>query len=319
MSLLSRTILKSDLARRAARAALRPRRATILMYHGVTRDPLPVYNWCHLPADEFRRQAEYVARNYRVLPLPEVADRLRDDRPLPDGAACITFDDAFRGVARHAAPVLESLHMPYTVFVVGSLADRGAPPWAEALFAVLLASPARAIEWRARRRAVGTPGERASFYEQAIAVLTRLPRDERAAELEALKAALGNPDADTELFSTMTRDELRALTSSGLCRLGAHSHTHEILTSCSETQMRDELGASRQAVRDEPGFADLFAYPNGDYNAAVARAVREAGFAGAVTAEHRLCRAGDDPFEIPRVGIGAGLPMSVFECRVLGF
>lgn len=320
MSLLSRTILKIEPARRIARTALQKRRAAILMYHGVTDAPLPVFNWCHLPADEFRRQAEWIAQTYRVLPLTEIVGLLRDGRALPDRAACITFDDAFRNLARNAAPVLESLQLPYTVFVVGRLADSGAPPWAEQLFAALLDSPHAAIEWLSRNWALGAPRDRQLFYEEAMAALTRMPADRRGVELENATRALGAPSAGlAAAFATMTRDELRRLTSSGLCSLGSHSNTHEILTTCSEATIRDELNASRKAIQDEPGFCDLFAYPNGDCSPAVARAVREAGFQGAVTVEHRLCRAGDDVFRIPRVGIGAGLPMELFECKVLGF
>jgi peptidoglycan/xylan/chitin deacetylase (PgdA/CDA1 family) len=41
-----------------------------------------------------------------------------DGRPLPDRSLVMTFDDAYAGVARHAAPVLRRLGIPAIIFVV---------------------------------------------------------------------------------------------------------------------------------------------------------------------------------------------------------
>jgi glycosyltransferase involved in cell wall biosynthesis/peptidoglycan/xylan/chitin deacetylase (PgdA/CDA1 family) len=69
---------------------------------------------------EFRRQMEHLAECGRpVLPLQEAVLRLKGEGPpLPPGALCLTFDDGYRDNLESAAPVLERLGFPATVFLV---------------------------------------------------------------------------------------------------------------------------------------------------------------------------------------------------------
>jgi hypothetical protein len=61
--------------------------------------------------DLFRRQMEALAASrVKVVPLEAIFEH--------PGAVAITFDDGFVNVAEHAAPVLERLALPATVFVV---------------------------------------------------------------------------------------------------------------------------------------------------------------------------------------------------------
>src|SRR5437016_1514259 len=97
--------------RRLARR-VRSRRLAILMYHGVTAEPLPVFNWCQLHAAEFEKQVGLLSCEYQVLPLTEVVDRLGRRAPLPDRTACLTFDDGFRNVFTTAYPILKRYQVP---------------------------------------------------------------------------------------------------------------------------------------------------------------------------------------------------------------
>jgi peptidoglycan/xylan/chitin deacetylase (PgdA/CDA1 family) len=61
--------------------------------------------------DMFRRQMEALAASsVEVVPLTKILDR--------PGAVAITFDDGFGNLADHAVPVLKSLSLPATIFVV---------------------------------------------------------------------------------------------------------------------------------------------------------------------------------------------------------
>src|SRR4051812_5024343 len=73
---------------------LKPSRgAAILRYHAICgaeghryADPAI----CITP-EAFERQVAYLTRHYTVMPLVEVVDRLRTQRPLPKNAVAITF------------------------------------------------------------------------------------------------------------------------------------------------------------------------------------------------------------------------------------
>src|SRR5262249_22556126 len=108
---------------------LRARSAAIVMYHGVTAEPLPAFHWCQLPAPGSAEQIEFLAREYRILPVREVVRRLAYGQPLPDRAVALTFDDGFRNVLTTAFPVLERYQAPATVFLVTGLVGTNQPAW----------------------------------------------------------------------------------------------------------------------------------------------------------------------------------------------
>jgi len=83
------------------------RRSAILTYHSLDDSGSVI----SISPDRFRRQMEFLASSsISVVPLEEVLER--------PGSVAITFDDGFCNFLDHAAPVLDSLHLPATVFLV---------------------------------------------------------------------------------------------------------------------------------------------------------------------------------------------------------
>jgi peptidoglycan/xylan/chitin deacetylase (PgdA/CDA1 family) len=88
---------------------------TVLCYHTLDEhwdSPLAVR-----PA-EFEAQMTWLARNRRVVDLPETHQRFDHRYRLPRRAVALTFDDGFRGLYDHALPVLRRLRLPATVYIV---------------------------------------------------------------------------------------------------------------------------------------------------------------------------------------------------------
>jgi peptidoglycan/xylan/chitin deacetylase (PgdA/CDA1 family) len=88
--------------------------ALILTYHAVEDGPVPL---C-FPPKAFRAHLDAIAEaEAEVLTVSEMAAALHDG-DLPDKAVAITFDDGFRSVVEHAAPMLHARSLPATVFAV---------------------------------------------------------------------------------------------------------------------------------------------------------------------------------------------------------
>lgn len=87
--------------------------ASILMYHSVGG------NGAHFTVapDAFERQMRYLARTRAVVPLPELADRLRKGESVA-GCVALTFDDGYRDNLENALPILEKYNLPATIFVI---------------------------------------------------------------------------------------------------------------------------------------------------------------------------------------------------------
>ncbi|CCQ12734.1 Carbohydrate Esterase Family 4 [Pseudoalteromonas luteoviolacea B = ATCC 29581] len=95
--------------------------AVILQYHHVS-ETLPAVT--SVSSKTFRQHLDYLQSNdYHVIHLHEVLSALQAEKPLPEKTIAITFDDGYSNNFDAAAPLLESYHFPYTIFVNPKLID----------------------------------------------------------------------------------------------------------------------------------------------------------------------------------------------------
>lgn len=98
------------------------KRIPVLMYHRIGQ---PKNDWearyC-IPPELFAAHMYRLAdKGMRACSLAEFIGWLEDGKELPDGSFLLTFDDGFLSVLEHAAPVLQSLSWPATMFLVSQL------------------------------------------------------------------------------------------------------------------------------------------------------------------------------------------------------
>ena len=75
-----------------------------------------------IPPDQFARHMRQLAkRGMHACSLTDFFAWLAGKTTLPEGSFLLTFDDGFMGVYEHAAPVLQELNWPATVFLVSRL------------------------------------------------------------------------------------------------------------------------------------------------------------------------------------------------------
>ena len=301
----------------------RSRSLAIVMYHGVTSIPLPIAHWCQMAAVEFEEQMRFLAHEYVVLPLPEVLRRLRNRKPLPERVACITFDDGFRNVCTTAYPILQRHHLPATVFVVTSLIGTGSPAWPELIYLAVARTSQSSIDFDGRAWPLQTAEHRAIAFACFTARLKTVENSRREQQLTELLAGLGAPshiEPDSPL-ATMDWTEIQALSDGGLVTFGSHTHTHPILSRCTEETQRDELRVSRELLLDRLGTADLFAYPNGtraDFAGATKRLLHQLGYICGVSSIPGLNTRTADVYELRRVNVGADMRWPQFEMAMAG-
>jgi glycosyltransferase involved in cell wall biosynthesis/peptidoglycan/xylan/chitin deacetylase (PgdA/CDA1 family) len=96
-------------------------------------------------------------------------------------------------------------------------------------------------------------------------------------------------------------DGLRQLAAGGI-EIGAHSHSHRMLTRVSAAELDGEIGGCVAAIErlGLPG-PRFFSYPHGEADARVAAAVRAAGLTAAFTVTPAPVRRGTDSMAIPRI------------------
>jgi poly-beta-1,6-N-acetyl-D-glucosamine N-deacetylase len=106
----------------SAQIMVEPRSATIFSYSRFGDDELPSSS---IRVDQFEAHLrELTSGGYTVLPLSEIAEALRSERPLPDRAVGIAIDDTHRSVYREAWPRLQAAGLPFTLFIATDTVDR---------------------------------------------------------------------------------------------------------------------------------------------------------------------------------------------------
>jgi peptidoglycan/xylan/chitin deacetylase (PgdA/CDA1 family) len=292
----------------AARLVTRAK-ARIFMFHrfGPPADVDPR----RLPADYLDRLLGHLDRHYRVIPLRELAARLREGRALPRRAVALTVDDAYADFGQDAYPVFVRHQMPVTLYVVSDFAAGGIWLWWDVLRFLLDAAVdgehAGSVLGSTLRLVLSDSASRHDAWRRLAGRATSLTPAERRCYLEDLAALTGaaSPPCPTPEYAPMRWDDLRRLDHS-LVDIGAHTCTHPILSYCNAAELQAEIVESKLAIERKTGRkVTSFCYPNGqpgDMNAAARAAVRAAGYENAVMACGSLVGPGADLYALDRMG-----------------
>jgi len=273
----------------------------ILQYHRVNDDCDPFLGG--LAVESFRAQMRYVARNFPLLSLDQVAEK--NFSPQHGYYVAVTFDDGYRDNFLCAFPILKQFSIPATIFLATSYIGAELP-WYDQVrlafklttrqhFSVTVANgPGGALQ--------DTP-RRLQTMEQALGWLRGLPDQERQPALNALFEALGVPPGITLPNQMLQWDDIRQMTKHKIS-FGAHTMTHPVLSKIPASQMKREIEGSKRAIESRLQLpVSHFAYPFGqsqDFNGQAKQAVQDAGFKTAVTTIWGLNQPDDDPLELKR-------------------
>jgi biofilm PGA synthesis lipoprotein PgaB len=94
---------------------------TILSYHEIAEKSDALVPQYAVSPTNFVRQMDWLKNNgYHFVNINEVLAYYENQRPLPEKAVLITFDDGYRSMYQNAYPILKMLHIPAVMALVGS-------------------------------------------------------------------------------------------------------------------------------------------------------------------------------------------------------
>jgi peptidoglycan/xylan/chitin deacetylase (PgdA/CDA1 family) len=261
----------------------------ILCYHNVVPGSTAAVGGAgiHMARERFTTQMQWLAAHYTVVTLSEFVSRVSDGKSMRLLAA-ITFDDGYAGVLEHAIPVLRSLGLPATLFVVTEAGRRSGFWWDQPAI-VASADSATRDQWLNTLR-----GDEAAICPDAGT--SRLPATHRPADWDAVRAAACD----------------------GI-DIGAHSVTHRSLPTLSDAELEQEVVGSRAAIQRATGIRpECFAYPYGLWDTRVRARIRLAGYGAGLTLDYGLNRPFADPCSLRRLNVPAGISDAAFEAWAAG-
>jgi peptidoglycan/xylan/chitin deacetylase (PgdA/CDA1 family) len=292
----------------------------ILMFHRIAEKACDPWALSVTPL-RFEAQMRALKEDRIPLSLRELVSRL-EDGTVPPLAVAVTFDDGYVDNLRVAKPILEDVGIPATVFLTTGYLGKQKEFWWDELARLILdcrkavagtvsigkrtvpvqlpalnASPSSA--WRADQPP-RTPRE--NLYLEIWTELRVLERCAREEGLERVRQLFGRGSASDDDLP-MTQDDARLLASGTYIDIGAHTETHQPLTTLDVRARRTEIQRSRAVCESLTGKPiEGFAYPHGDLDALTMDLVRESGFRWACsTVPAAADRSQFDPFKLPRL------------------
>lgn len=301
---------------------------TILAYHEIS-EPTTFRAASYVTRAEFDRHLTYISKKCRIASLDEIVSMFQQgSKPLQDTVA-ITFDDGCLDNLCHALPILHKHASPSTVFVATGFIDQTIQPWWQR-FNKIIDHIAQNKKFDLNTQVL--PNEISFFFRSKIgrkALCFFAPEVAvRLSELSAVQKRSINEYLDSIVTSDsspmersmMNWEEVRKLADQGVS-IGAHSVSHNILTSIPGPQAQREINMSKARIQLKLGESPkYFSYPVGyafTFDKNIEAIIAEAGYAAAFTMIHGQVRPESDIYALSRKGI-ANYPLFVLKANLSG-
>ena len=91
----------------------------VLCYHRIVQELNPSFpSGMETGVNTFKKQLEYLSKNYKVISYQTFIDYLKQKIPLPSCNLCLlTFDDGWKETYTHAFPLLKKYRLPAIIFL----------------------------------------------------------------------------------------------------------------------------------------------------------------------------------------------------------
>ncbi|HEX7999721.1 MAG TPA: polysaccharide deacetylase family protein [Pyrinomonadaceae bacterium] len=272
----------------------------VIYYHNVVTTPLDEFDkrLSRIHLDDFILQMKYLKHHFKLISLETMLAQLGAGENDP-GAMVVTFDDGYYGVMAHALPVMRSLDIPATVFLV---TDFTRPREDFRLFHFdeieiafrLTEAPTLDLETEGEGIWPLSPlKDRVESMKQIKKRLKEIPDSERQRlqrlileKLEITPERALEYARTEEKYHTMSWDDAREAKSAGLS-FGSHTCTHRVLSRLDRNELEAELSRSFERIRAELDMDSVpFAYPYGErehIGRGTPELVQQAGYSCALT------------------------------------
>jgi peptidoglycan/xylan/chitin deacetylase (PgdA/CDA1 family) len=293
-------------------AGWRGQRLLILCYHGISLSDEHEWNpGLYVTRDLFERRLKMLRDgNYRVLPLAEALELLREQK-LPPRSVALTFDDGTGDFHELAYPLLRDFGFPVTVYLA-TFYSRFRAPVFDTLCSYLL--------WKGRGRRIDGTGLVAEGGEIEVpggpgfawqAPYPRIYRHVREAKLSAgekdalareLARRLGiddEPIRTRRMFYVMSPEQVAEVARNGVdIQLHTHRHRTPHDRELFAREIRDNAREIHQITGSHP---EHFCYPSGDYTPEFFPWLRELGVKSATTCDTGFATSQSNQLCLPRL------------------
>jgi len=215
----------------------------------------------------------------------------------------LTFDDGYRNVLTEAVPLLERFGVQAIVFITTGFISGDAYPYELELAAVVEHHDVLHVESTSRTFESEKRSAKAELYRRLRQPLKAESHQTREACLNQLSELNSYDRSRFQNEPFLSWEEIVDLDRHPLVTIGAHTHSHPVLTRRAPWTAYHEMRRSKRKIEEVLGHQVYhFSYPYGRNNFVVRLLARMVGFRWAFTTEAKCPESIDeyDPMALPR-------------------
>lgn len=277
-------------------------RVLTLLYHRVRPYEKDVQMLSVTP-EHFEQQMRWLKENYHVVRFADEWDSVEGD------AVCVTFDDGYRDNFLIAAPILNQLQIPATVFVTTGNMDTGRELWWDELERNLLVDRKYQKTFHLSDEIfecnwdVDTFGQREDLYYSMHWLMKQIGTEKRNDWIRQLQEWNGYTENGREENVCVRSEDLEKIDGSQI-EIGVHTVSHPVLSKLAMVEQQKEIQVAKRKLEEILGRRVLtVSYPFGgesDYNKDTVSVCKSLGFSKAAANIPGVWEQGDDLYQIPR-------------------
>ena len=290
----------------------------ILMYHRILppEDPRAKLEepGMQVSPSSFATHLKTLSEYFEFVTLADWLERRAKGLHLPAKACAITFDDGWADNYDFAFPVLQSLQVPATIFLVAEMQGTHDQFWPERLARVVSTVAAQAPQyWSDPTFAWLTQAPTDYSFDsvlptnehisQLVAYIKRYSDEENHSRLQQVEDALGlkSQSGGPDLLSWQ---QITTMLNSGLIDVGSHTCRHiRLKDELTSDVLEHEIVASKTLIEQKTGkTVKTFCFPNGDYSLKALDLVKQ-HYLGAVTTTIGWNSLATDKYLLNRIGV----------------
>lgn len=296
----------------------------VLMYHEVLPDEVTLPAWTVVRESDFKWQMCYLQSHFDVVTMDQALERVTGKSQAKRPFAVVTFDDGYKGNLDVVLPIMESLGMPFLVYVATQAIIENNLYWYDQIINLLsLKEDIQAtfeLDGKVEEFKIPRHASDDARWVETQRLLSRLKLLSPSDREVAVKCITEGEKVAAALLSMVTELDVKRLAQSSCVTIGAHTHRHELLDQLTHDEIMETLQTSNDHITRITGVAPChFAFPNGNYNKAVIDLIQKAGYETAVTTVSDFWSEKDSAMMIPRFGVGRFDSKRQFKARVSGY
>lgn len=243
----------------------------IFLLHGVIHEQTHFvrnYTKKHITRDFFYAFLHDLSQRGSAISMDAIITCITEKKPFPKKAFSITFDDGFENNVSIALPLLRQFQIPATFYVTTDFIDRNKMSWIDRIeYAVELSMSGEITLGSNVLSFCNDFQSKRIFLDAVRAYLKKAHLCNLNAVATDIQHQLNIAPVDSSsdpLDKKMSWEQVSQLQQDPLCTIGAHTHTHPILSHLNDIDARQEIMHSLAMIRQHVGIrCHHFSYPEG--------------------------------------------------------